>query len=73
MNTPLAQTAFLNISQYKEHASEGQFKAMEKQISVFDTDLSGCGFFAIQAKLKLQAISQLTLQDFKAICQLFKD
>lgn len=73
MNTPLAQKAHSNILQYKEYASADQFQQMEKQISVFDTDLNGCGFDAIQAKLKLEAISNLTARDFKTICHLFKE
>lgn len=73
MNTPLAQAAEAQTLSYKEHATPNQLERMIKAISEFDTDLNGCGFFAIQAKVKLQAISQLTLQDFKAICQLFKE
>jgi len=73
LNTPLAQSANATVLLYKEHATPNQLEQMQKQIKVFDTDLNGCGFDAIQAKLKLEGIRDLTLPEFKAICQLFKD
>ncbi len=73
MNTQLAQEAELRITAFKEHASENQFNQMIEAIKVFDIDLTGCGFESIQAKLKLTKIKELTAQEFKAICQLFKD
>jgi hypothetical protein len=73
MNTPLAQSAESNILRFKDHASETQFRQMIEAIKGFDTDLSGCGHYAIQAKLKLKQISDLSLVEFQAICELFKD
>lgn len=73
MNTPLAQAAEAKTLSYKEHATPNQLERMLNAIKDFDIDLNGCGFFAIQAKFKLEAISNLTVEDFKAICKLFKE
>jgi len=72
MYTILAKRAESNIMLFKEAATDTQFNQMVKAIEGFDIDLKGCGYYAIQAKLKLEEISNLTLPEFKTICQLFK-
>lgn len=71
--TPLAQSAQSNILRFKEYATPRQFEQMTEAIKNFDIDLTGCGFDAIQAKLKLKGIADLTLSEFQAICKLYKD
>lgn len=73
MNTPLAQSAESNILRFKELATEDQFQQMIESIKNFDIDLNGCGFEAIQAKVKLNQIKDLTEEEIKAFCQLFKN
>lgn len=73
LNTPLAKSALSNVLQYKEHATPNQLERMLNAIKEFDIDLNGCGFYAIQAKLKLEGIRDLTLTEFQAICKLFKE
>lgn len=62
--TELAEKALSNVSQYKDHCTEKQFKTIEDAISGHNTNLMGVGFYAIQAKLKLTEIAKLDLPNF---------
>lgn len=72
MNTQLGISAQKNINGFKNYASENQFNQMTEVIKNFDVDVTGFGFYAIQAKLKLKTIAELNLTEFQAICELFK-
>ena len=69
---PLTKQAISNIEQYKDLASETQFSQMLHSINMFNTDLKGSGFNAIQAKQKLTTISQMSKESFVAVCKMFK-
>jgi hypothetical protein len=61
---PLAQKALEHITQFEKQVSPDQFNAACEAVKDFSADLSGFGFYAIQAKVKLQLICTLDLSGF---------
>lgn len=65
--TALGQQAHEHLKSFEKFCTKEEFKTLEEGVKTFDTDLTGCGFHAIQAKLKLTSIKELTFKEFQAV------
>lgn len=69
---PLAQNALEHITQFEKQVTPEQFNAACEAVKDFSIDLSGFGFYAIQAKTKLRLICELDLDGFKETVKQFQ-
>ena len=62
---PLSTEALNHVSQFKPLTTNDKFESLERFIQSLDTNLRGFGFTAIQAKVKLNDMKELTEVGFQ--------
>jgi len=61
---PLTKQAVQHVNQFEQHVTPDEFNAVLDGIQEHNRNLYGHGFYAIQAKVKLQLICALDLAGF---------
>ena len=66
MRTELGKKAFQHMEGFKSKCTPKQWDAIETGIKQFDICVNGSGFYAIQAKVKLEKMLEFTEENLKA-------